>query len=118
MTAYLGEPAVFQAERLRFDKLVAAASDSPVLEMLSSAVASVAESLEPAAVPDRSTRAQRVGMVRADQELYDALAAHDPDFSEAAMAARLTSADKRANAARRDLARRSIQWTPISESSA
>ncbi|MFF3573887.1 FadR/GntR family transcriptional regulator [Nocardia jiangxiensis] len=113
MDAYLDEPAVFRAERQRFDKLISNASESPVLELLNSAVGSVAEDADRGADPDRFTRTQRAAMAREDQAVYDALAEHDPDATQTAMAVRLASDEKRANAARRDIAGRSVQWALV-----
>ncbi|MFF3573888.1 FadR/GntR family transcriptional regulator [Nocardia jiangxiensis] len=110
MNAYIDESAVFHAENLRFHKLIATSSGSPVLTILGQTLESVADGLAFGAVGAGFTRAQRLKAMSWHEKLYDALAAGDPVAAEDAMHGHLEDSRKDWMSRYRDLTRSPVQW--------
>jgi DNA-binding FadR family transcriptional regulator len=115
MGSYINESAVFHEENLRFHELVASAAGSPVLELLSSAVEWVADGIAFGAVDAGFSKAQRQLALNWHERIYKAIAAGDPIAAEEMMEGHLQDSRKAWMSRYKDITRRPVQWTPITE---
>ncbi|WP_051194312.1 FadR/GntR family transcriptional regulator [Nocardia jiangxiensis] len=110
MAENLDDRELFRSTNFRFHEVIANASRSPVLELLSASLEWGADGLAFGVVAGDFTTRQRRDVLTAHKELADALRAGDPDRAHDAMASHLDDAHKAWLAAYRDLPLRPVQW--------
>jgi DNA-binding FadR family transcriptional regulator len=111
MAADLDDRKLFREENIRFHELVAAAADSPVLEMFVAALESVAGGLAFGGVDGQFTREHRALALEAHRNLVKAFTAEDPDAAEEAMRLHLEEGRASWFAAYQELSSRPVQWS-------
>lgn len=85
MAADLDDRELFRTANMAFHEMVAAAAQSPLLEIFASALESVADGAGYGVVAGSFTHEQRANVVEAHREILAAFAAHDPEAAESAM---------------------------------
>lgn len=113
MAADLNDRQLFRTENFRFHELVASAAHSPVLELFSAAVESIADGLAFGVVAADFTYGHRTLALEAHRNLLKAFRARDPEAAEEAMRVHLEEGRASWMAAYRELARQPVQWSSV-----
>jgi DNA-binding FadR family transcriptional regulator len=113
MAADLDDRQRFREENFRFHELVASVAHSPVLELFSAALESVADGLAFGVVAGEFTHAHRAVVLQAHQNLVKAFKDRDPEAAEEAMRVHLEDAKANWMEAYRNLQLSSLPWSPI-----
>ncbi len=99
----VGDREVFRYRNFEFHQVIAAAAGSPVLELLTSMLESVADGLAFGAVAGDFTQEHRIGAIRAHERIIRALTEKDPDAAEDEMRRHLDEGNSAWLRAYRDL---------------
>ncbi|MFE4668090.1 FadR/GntR family transcriptional regulator [Streptomyces sp. NPDC056716] len=113
MAADLDDRQLFREENFKFHELVASAARSPVLELFSAAVESVADGLAFGVVAADFTHGHRALALEAHRNLLKAFRARDPEAAEDSMRVHLEEARASWMAAYRELSRQPVQWSSV-----
>ncbi|PHV66171.1 FadR/GntR family transcriptional regulator [Williamsia muralis] len=97
---------VFRAKNVEFHEVIAAAANSPVLELLTAMLESVADGLAFGVVAGDFTHQHRTNAIKAHERIIKALAARSAEAAEKEMRRHLDEGNKAWKAAYRDLPRR------------
>jgi DNA-binding FadR family transcriptional regulator len=104
MAADLDNRELFRASNMAFHEMVAAAAQSPLLEIFTSALESAADGAGYGVVAGSFTHEQRATAVEAHRDILATLAARDPDAAESAMRTHLEQGRANFTCAYRQLA--------------